>query len=49
LLELARDGYRRAIATHHPDRGGDTEKAAALNLSWSFVRRCFARNGMELE
>ena len=35
----AKAAYRKLIAKHHPDRGGDEAKAKAINLAWAHLRR----------
>lgn len=38
--ESARDAYRRAAGSFHPDRqNGDSEKMVQLNQSWSIIER----------
>lgn len=37
--EKAKRVYRSAARAHHPDLGGDPEKAKAINLAWSLLER----------
>jgi hypothetical protein len=36
-VEVIRAAYRALMVRHHPDRGGDHEKAALLNEAWSVL------------
>ena len=48
LLELAKRRFELEIAHAHPDRGGDTRRAAQLNAAWNLVKKLFARRGYVL-
>ena len=34
-IEAVRAQYRRLSSQHHPDRGGDTDKMAEINMAWT--------------
>lgn len=42
-LGEAKTAYRTRVRAAHPDRGGTTEKATALNLAWERARRELGR------
>lgn len=48
LLALAKRRFELEIAHAHPDRGGDTRRAAQLNAAWTLVQKLFARHGYVL-
>lgn len=37
---VLKKAYRKAIVQHHPDRGGDPEKAKLINYLWGEVKKC---------
>lgn len=43
--EAMRKAYVLGIAFHHPDKGGDADKAARLNAIWQKLEREFYKKG----
>jgi hypothetical protein len=41
FFEVAQAAHRALILLHHPDRGGDPAKAAAINAAWRRVKETF--------
>lgn len=37
--DAARTAYRKAQLTLHPDAGGDSNKASALNVAWQRIEK----------
>lgn len=48
ILELAGKIYEYERKYSHPDRGGDSRRAAQINAAWRLVKKLFARRGFEL-
>ncbi len=48
LYERAKSVYRSRVAEIHPDRGGDTELAVALNCAWGNTEQLFRKRGLEI-
>jgi len=48
LLELAKRRYELEMLHNHPDRGGDSRRAAQISAAWELVRHLFAKHGYEL-
>ncbi len=48
LHERAKSVYRSRVASIHPDRGGDSELAVALNCAWDNTERLFRKRGLEI-
>jgi len=47
LFEAAEKEYKNRIKVLHPDNGGDTNKAAELNVVWKRTKMLFKRLGIE--
>lgn len=45
LLDEANAARLKLISEHHPDRNGDTAKAAEINATWRAVRKIFKQRG----
>jgi DNA-binding CsgD family transcriptional regulator len=45
LLELAKKRFGYEIAHAHPDRGGNTKRAAQLTSAWILTKKLFAKHG----
>lgn len=42
----ARDVWRKEMAKHHPDRGGNARRAAKVNAMWDRTEELFRRRGI---
>ena len=48
MLAEARQRYRQRIQEAHPDHGGTTAEAQAINDAWDRVEKAFAYRGIKL-
>ncbi len=48
LHARAKSAYLSRVSSIHPDRGGDTELAVALNCAWDNTEALFRKRGLEI-